>query len=170
MKHVLNLYMLYSHTSKLDLIMYRHGRLSMRRKNETRKRAATLALRCSNECADQLPTTLVVSIDKSIWIGSHVSSLNHLSQRLRVVSSNLPQSIEVVVTELNLCMYEHTIHMYMYIYLKYILGWLQVGEAAFSRVEQDSNGMLHLSQSLIVDETMGWHTRVREICHYNHNI
>lgn len=87
-----------------------------------------------------------------------------------MVSSNLPQSIEVVVTELNLCMYEHTIHMYMYIYLKYILGWLQVGEAAFSRVEQDSNGMLHLSQSLIVDETMGWHTQVREICHYNHNI
>ena len=28
--------------------MYRHGQLSMRRKNETRKRAATLASQCSN--------------------------------------------------------------------------------------------------------------------------
>ena len=46
----------------------------------------------------------------------------------------------------------------------YTLGWLQVGKAAFSRVEQDSNGMLHLSQSLVVDETMGWHAQVREIC------
>ena len=41
----------------------------------------------------------------------------------------------------------------------YTLGWLQVGKAAFSRVEQDSNGMLqlHLSRSLVMDETMGWH-------------
>ena len=142
--------------------MYRHGRLSMRRKNEARKRAATLARQCSNECADQLPTTLVVSIDKSIWIGSHVSSLDHLSQRLRVVSSNLPQGIQILITELNLCMY------ILYIYIKgiyiYILGWLQVGEAAFSRVEQDCNGMLHLSRGLVVDETMGWHAQVKEIC------
>ena len=55
----------------------------------------------------------------------------------------------------------------MYIYLT--LGWLQVGEDAFSRVEQYCNGMLHLSQSLVVDETIGWHAQVREICHYNHN-
>ena len=72
--------------------MYRHGRLSMRRKNEKRNRASTLASQRSNECADQLPTTLVVSIDKSIWIGAHVSSLDHLSQRLRMVSI-LPQGI-----------------------------------------------------------------------------
>ena len=52
--------------------MYRHGRLSMRRKNEKRNRASTLASQRSNECADQLPTTLVVSIDKSIWIGARV--------------------------------------------------------------------------------------------------
>ena len=57
-----------------------------------REQLATLASQCSNECADQLPTTLVVSIDKSFWIGAHVSSLDHLSQSLRMVSI-LPQGM-----------------------------------------------------------------------------
>lgn len=48
-------------------------------------RPATLASQCSNEYANQLLTTLVLSIDKSIWILAHVLSLDHLSQRLRVV-------------------------------------------------------------------------------------
>ena len=56
-------------------------------------------------------------------------------------------------------MYAYTIYIYIYVFT---LGWLQVGEAAFSRVEQDSNGMLHLSRSLVVDETMGWHAQVRQ--------
>ena len=43
----------------------------MRRKNETRIRAPTLASQCSNECADQLSTTLVVSIDKSIYVSHY---------------------------------------------------------------------------------------------------
>jgi len=41
-----------------------------------------------------------------------------------------------------------------------LLGWLKVRELAFSKVEEDADGILNLSRSVVLDENMGWHAQV----------
>ena len=36
-----------------------------------------------------------------------------------------------------------------------------VRELAFSKVEEDAEGILQLSRSVLVDDDMGWHVQVR---------
>ena len=41
-----------------------------------------------------------------------------------------------------------------------------VKELAFSKVEEDAEGILQLSRSVLVDDDMGWHVQVRLLSIY----
>ena len=67
--------------------------MSVRRKNEIRKRTATLA---SESASDTVDLPLVVSINKSFWIAAGVSSVADLRQLLTLVLF-LPQGTHLCV-------------------------------------------------------------------------
>ena len=72
--------------------MYRKGRLSVRRKNETRKRTSQLGRTDETTGPSQLARTddatesLTVSIQRSLWASAPVASATTLGRRLALAS------------------------------------------------------------------------------------
>ena len=72
--------------------MYRKGRLSVRRKNETRKRTSQLGRTDETTGPSQLARTddatesLTVSIQRSLWASAPVASATALGRRLALAS------------------------------------------------------------------------------------
>ena len=146
--------------------MYQKGRLSVKRKNENRKRTL-LHSRDSNDDS----TELIVSIDKSIWVSSPAPSVTSLKERL-TLSSYLPQGI------IYLCVgflkvysrvgsFSSPKHMYVHCTIV-LLGWVRVRELAFSKVKEDADGIVQLSRTVVVGDDMTWHVQVcvREFVHH----
>ena len=72
--------------------MYCKGRLGVRRKNETRKKtkAQKSCLFTSPNADNELPSSLTVSLDKSIWKTAPARSFDVLVSRM-TKSINLPE-------------------------------------------------------------------------------
>ena len=49
--------------------------------------------------------------------------------------------------------------MYVH-YTIVLLGWVTVRELAFSKVEEDTDGIVQLSRTVVVGDDMTWHVQV----------
>ena len=132
--------------------MYRKGQLSVRRKNECRKRqadlqeATTCASRCSSPIQVSIPleavSVLSVSIRSLIRSPLHHDQLKYQLKHTIV----LPQGMHNF-NEKSLCLV--TALLYMYMYMPYFTDWISIN-LSYSLIQRDKDGIIWIMCSVVL--------------------